>query len=170
MATTHGDHRIGDPLPVGLPVPAGANVADVLDATIKGMANGDLCYFDAVNNLAKPANSIAWNTTLALTQADFAAAFCGVLLGEQADGEMARDLTFAQDGVFEFPCASATFDYGTKISVAKQTGNALERTKVVAATTLAGTIGVVAEQYTAATTLVRVRIIPLTARIPVLLA
>jgi len=170
MATTHGDHRIGDPLGVGLPVPAGASVADILDATIKGLVNGDLCYFDATNNLAKPANAIAWNTSLALTQADFAGSFCGVLLGEQPDGNAARDLTFAQSGIFEFPCASAAFDYGTKISVAKQTGSALERSKVVAATTQAGTIGVVAEQYTAATTLVRVRIIPLTARTAALLA
>lgn len=55
----------------------------VLSAT--EIAAGDLLYWD--NGMAKPAADYPWNTDLATTQANFAAAFLGVAYSNSALGE-----------------------------------------------------------------------------------
>lgn len=54
-------------------------------------------------------------------------------------------------GVFEFDCASATFEVGDLVGCAKQSGNALEDQKVVAVASEALAIGRVTQRGTSIT-------------------
>lgn len=117
----------------------------------------------ADDNRVKPASSLAWNSTLATTQADFALRFVGVA-DESYDGTaftttpsayglQRGEIMILEDGVFEDDCASATFRCGTLIGPAKQSGNALEANKVVQTLTEVASIGRVWQaQHTAGTT------------------
>lgn len=115
-------HRYGEP-----------NVEVVPVASATAISIGDLLWYDASDDTAKPASSYTWNTDLATTQGTFKDVFCGVALSAHvANDTKVTTVRVATAGVHEFDCASATFDLGTFIGPAKQTGDLLEAQKVVA--------------------------------------
>jgi hypothetical protein len=100
--------RYGETNPVVLPV--GSNTAIEI---------GDLVYFDS--GTAKPASAVTYGASLAATQQAFHDKFAGVAMQASRLGD-AHDIRVATTGVFEFPCASATFDVGARIGVDKNSG------------------------------------------------
>lgn len=136
--------RYGDTCPV---VPA-VNSATVIEV-------GDLLWQDTDD--AKPASDFTWGAGINATQDSFADDFLGVAMqrSRAADTDPIR---VACKGVFEFTCASATFELGDLIGPAKASGDALEDQKVVAVTDPARAIGRVAKRVSAAATTVLVEI------------
>ena len=91
---------------------------------------GDLVEM-ASDGTVTPASAHTWNTDLATTQNEFQDTHLGVAMQRSRGGDT-QPVRVATSGVFEFDCASATFELGTLVGPAKQTGNALENQKVVA--------------------------------------
>lgn len=112
---------------------------------------------DLVSNVPAAAAATTWDTNIATTQEAFHDVFLGVSEQRSRNGDTAT-LRLATKGVFEFDCASATFNLGTLVGAAKQTGNLLESQKVVAVATANLAVGRVAKQYDSATTKVQVEI------------
>lgn len=130
---------------------------------------GDLVYYDGTQ--LKPASNIddtvvdPW--VLVTAQRMFASKFRGVseqhtpAVSSSTDKTHITPISFASGGVFEFPCASATFKYGDLIGVAENAGgDGLEAQKVVAVTDSSLAIGRVAEDVLVAATSVKVEIFP----------
>ena len=91
-----------------------------------------------------PASDTPWDTNIATTQEAFHDAFLGVAMqtGASADTDA---LQIGTAGVYEFSCASASFNVGDLVGPAKQSGNLLEDQKVVAVATPNLAIGRVAK-------------------------
>jgi hypothetical protein len=140
--------RYGDTNPVITKPIASATVIEI----------GDLLEMNASGDVT-PAKDHAWNTDLATTQNEFQDTFLGVATQRSRAGDV-DPVRVATSGVFEFDCAAATFELGTLVGPAKQTGNALENQKVVALS--AGNenkaIGRVAKRYGSNTTRVLVEV------------
>jgi hypothetical protein len=99
------------------------------------------------SNFAVPAASFTWTTDEATTRTNFVAAFLGVSNDRSRLGVTdSRDLLIEvhTDGYFEFDCASATYEIGTKLGPDKAAGNNLKNT-VKAVTAEAEAIAVVTE-------------------------
>ena len=92
--------RYGETNPVVLPVDS-ATVIEI----------GDLLYLDTT---AKPAGALTYGASLAATQETFHDTFAGVAMQQSRAGDT-QDIRVATTGVFEFACASATFDVGARI-------------------------------------------------------
>lgn len=130
-------------------------------------AIGDHVFCDASDSFfIKPAADFTWNSTLAQTQADFCLRYAGVVMatytgstfssgGPNEYGLQQGEVMVYEDGVFEENCASATFNTGTLVGMAKQSGNALESQKVVQTSTEVTSIGRV---YAPATSSTKVKI------------
>ena len=131
---------------------------------------GDLLYCDTSDgNTAKPAMSFTWTTNLATTQPLFVAQFIGVA-AQSYDGTSFTtaptsygiqdgNLRVDTAGVFDFKCASATFNAGDPVGVAQDGSNSnLAGQTVVAVSAVANAIGRVVQAYPVATTTVRVEI------------
>jgi len=99
--------RYGETNPVVLPV-ASATVIEI----------GDLVYLDTT---AKPASSLSYGASLAATQEAFHDKFAGVAMQASRNGDT-QDIRVATTGVFEFGCASATFEVGARIGVDDNAG------------------------------------------------
>jgi uncharacterized ferredoxin-like protein len=123
------------------PVIAAADSATVIEI-------GDLVWQDTDD--AKPASSLAWDTSLAKTQDNLADKFLGVAMQRSRSGE-AVPVRVAASGVFEFDCDAATFELGDLVGAAKAAGNALLPQKIVKVTDPAYAIGRVAKRAAAAT-------------------
>lgn len=131
-----------------------ALIAPVL--TAQAVAIGDLVGLSSGNVVR--AEDITWDTDLATTQEDFVPVFLGVA-AQRKDATVARVpgnsednvIRIDTDGVFEFDCASASFNVGDLVGPAKQTGNALESQKVAAVASAARAIGRVWEKTTSST-------------------
>jgi hypothetical protein len=93
---------------------------------------GDLLEQDSSGNLT-PAALHTWNTDLATTQGEFHANFLGVAMQRSRLND-ASPIRVATTGVFEFACASATFEVGDLVAPAKDTGSLLLNQTVVAVT------------------------------------
>lgn len=117
---------------------------------------GDLVFQEA-NGDVKPASSFTWSSDLPTTQDAFANAFLGVAMQRSRSGDT-DPIRVATAGVFEFPCASATFELGGLIGPAKATGNALEDQKVLGINEFDRAIGRVARRVGTADTKVWVEI------------
>jgi hypothetical protein len=134
----------------------GTNPTIATVATAQAVAVGDICAM--TSNTITRAQDEAWNTDLATTQTAFVLKFLGVS-GQQKDATLPRVFGNASDnviridagGVFQFDCASATFEVGDLVGCAKQTGNFLESQKVVGVATEALAIGRVIERGTSIT-------------------
>jgi hypothetical protein len=112
---------------------------------------GDLLWLDTTDDVVKPASDFTWDTDLATTQGGFAAVFVGVAYEASADGDTADiSVDVSADTVYEMDCASASFKVSDPVGPAKQTGNALEDQKVVAAAA-AASVGRVQETVSAST-------------------
>jgi hypothetical protein len=77
--------------------------------------------------------------------------------GAPNPGNSGASLRVATSGVYQFPCASATFKVGDLVGPAKAAGNALLSQKVVAVTVSSAAVGVVVEAGTSITS-VKVRL------------
>jgi hypothetical protein len=100
-----------------------------LNASVKqyDINPGDLVALVAGFLVSAP--NFTWNTDIATTRADFAAAFAGIASSASDKDQPLdlRDLTVAvcQDGEVEFDATSATYLAGSLLTVKKDTGNAL---------------------------------------------
>jgi predicted RecA/RadA family phage recombinase len=111
--------RYGDTNPVVLPV-ASATVIEI----------GDLVYLDTDN--AKPATMATFGANLAAAQKTLHDKFAGVAMQRSRAGDTGP-IRVATTGVFEYPCASATFEVGARIGVdAAASGTALANQIAVA--------------------------------------
>jgi hypothetical protein len=95
--------RYGDTNPVMLAVDS-ATVIEI----------GDLIYLDTDD--AKPASALSYGASLAATQETFHDSFVGVAMQASASGDTS-EIRVATGGVFEFDCASASFEVGGRIGV-----------------------------------------------------
>jgi hypothetical protein len=142
---------------------------NVTIATAKATSKGNLVGLSS--NTLVNASDTAWDTDLATTQAAFVALFLGVSDQSKSSTTNARVYGNSQDnvirvatgGVWEFDCASATFEVGDLVGPAKQSGNALEDQKVVAAGSESVAIGRVVERGTSVT---RVKVKLLSKKLP----
>ncbi len=100
--------RYGETDPVVLPV-ASSTVIEI----------GDLVYFDS--GTVKPAGALTYGASLAATQEAFHDKFAGVAMQQSRNGDT-QDIRVATHGVFEFACASATFEVGARMGVDKNAG------------------------------------------------
>jgi len=100
--------RYGDTNPVVLAV-ASATVIEI----------GDLVYLDS--GTAKPASILTYGGSLAATQEAFHDKFAGIAMQQSRAGDT-QDIRVATTGVFEFACASATFEVGARIGVDDNAG------------------------------------------------
>jgi hypothetical protein len=137
--------RYGDTNPV---------VAAVDSATV--IEIGDLLLLDTDD--AKPASAFAWTTNLATTLDAFDDKFLGVAMQRSRAGETAP-IRVATTGVFEFDCASGTFELGDMIGVAANAGgNGLLNQQVAKVAASRYAVGRVAKRQAAAGTSVLVDI------------
>lgn len=125
----------------------------VLAATV--IEIGDLLFYDTGDGTLKPASDLAFNTSLAQTKTDFAAAFAGVAMEASADGETG-DVGFARAGVFEFDAAAATFNLFEQVQPADDGNQTLDNQTVEAGTD--GAIGYVVKEYGSNTTRVLIEL------------
>lgn len=117
---------------------------------------GDLVEMAATGEVTA-ADDHTWNTNLATTQEEFHDKFLGVAQERSRAGDV-QPIRVNTLGVHEFDCAAATFELGTLVGPAKQSGNALENQKVVAVATANLAIGRIAKRYGSNTTKVLVRV------------
>lgn len=134
-------------------------------ATAKAVDAGDLVGMSS-GTLVK-AEDTAWDTDLATTQTAFSnVLYVGVAMQTKTSTTVARVPGNSEDnvimvataGVWEFDCASATFEVGGLVGPAKDTGNALLSDKVVTVASEAYAIGRVVERGTSITR-VKVRLL-----------
>ncbi len=127
-------------------------LVDIASATVVEI--GDFVQLDT--DKLKPASDETWSASLAGTQEAFCATFLGVALQASADGDTAP-VRVATAGVFEYPCASASFGVGDRVGCADDESNALEDQKVVAVAQNYLAVGKVVETTSSETT-VKIRI------------
>lgn len=121
---------------------------------------GDLVAQDATGAVY-PAASETWSVDLATTQGNFQDKFLGIAMQRSRNGDT-DPIRVATSGVFEFDCASATFELGILVGAAKQTGNALENQRVISvagAGNEGASIGRVARRVSPADTRVFIEIV-----------
>ena len=115
---------------------------------------GDLLWQDADD--AKPASMLTNHGTKTANQEALAHAFLGVAMQRSRSGETAP-LRVATTGVFEFDCASGTFELGDMLGAEANTaGDALLNQQVAKVAASRYAIGRVAKRQAAATTSVLV--------------
>jgi hypothetical protein len=117
---------------------------------------GDLVWLDTDD--AKPAGSFTWTTDLATTQSGLVPKFLGVAMQRSRSGD-ATPIRVATTGVFEFDCASGTFELGDLIgSAANTAGNGLLNQQAAKVSQRGCAVGRVARRQSTATTNVLVDI------------
>jgi hypothetical protein len=138
--------RYGDTNPVVLPVDA-ATVIEI----------GDLIYLETDD--ARPASAQADQSTEAANQELFHDKFAGVAMQRSGAGD-SNPIRIATSGVFEFDCASATFEVGTLVgSDEASNGTQLQDQVVVAVATPNLAVGRVVRRVNPAGTRVLVDIV-----------
>lgn len=79
---------------------------------------GDMLFLDTDD--VKPASSLTWNTSEAVTQADFANVFVGIAVEKSASGQTDPiSVDISALSVWEFTVASATYQVGDELSPKK---------------------------------------------------
>lgn len=87
---------------------------------------GDLVFLDTDD--VKPAQSFAWTTDLATTQAAFAAAFLGVCHQPSADGQTDDvSVDLSPLAVYEFDANPATYEVGTILGPDEQSNTLMNQ-------------------------------------------
>jgi hypothetical protein len=117
---------------------------------------GDLVWLDTDN--AKPASGFTWTTDLATTQTNFKQKFLGVAMQRSRSGD-ATPIRVATTGVFEFDCASGTFELGDHVgNAANSATSGLVNQQAVKVSQSVCAIGRVAKRQSSAATNVLVDI------------
>lgn len=138
--------RYGDTNPVMLPVDS-STVIEI----------GDLVHLDTDD--AKPASSLSDAGSAALNQEALHDVFVGVAMQASASGDT-QAIRVATAGVFEFDCASATFEVGDLVGVSEDAaGTALETQKAVGVAAVNLAIGRCAKRVNPAATSVCIDIV-----------
>ena len=120
---------------------------------------GDLCYWDTVNNAARPITKLTTAASEALDQAQVAKLFIGVALDVTLSSETAPPLRlFLADGVCDCACPSATFNPGDYVGATWNGGSALVTNYVKGVANLFLAIGRVTKYFGSAGTTVRARL------------
>jgi hypothetical protein len=109
------------------------------------IAIGDLLYLDLDTFTAKPASSQADQGTKSANQELFAKKFLGVAMQRSPAGD-ANPIRVATTGVFEFDCASATFELGDLIGADENSITFLQPQQVVKVATSKNAIARVAKR------------------------
>jgi hypothetical protein len=110
--------RYGDTTPVVLPVDS-ATVIEI----------GDLVWLNTDD--ARPASMSTYGASLATAQETFHDTFVGVAMQRSRAGDT-HSIRVATSGVFEYPCAAATFEVGARIGADDNAGaTALENQLVI---------------------------------------
>lgn len=115
------------------------------------VACGDFVYRDAADGYDKPASSFTWDTNLTTTLQAFHDVFRGVSMARRTTAQAADggrgDGMILTSGEFTLPCAAlgAAAVPGALVTLAKQSGNALESQKAAITTTLGEALGVLTE-------------------------
>lgn len=148
MANVTMRHRQAEAHPIKAEFPTGIAVAQ-----------GDLIFNDGTNG-AKPASSLTWDTSLAVTQEAFHDAFLGVSCVTRLSTDAAGAGLVATEGIYEFDCAAlgAQLEIGALFGPAKQSGNALENQKVANVATANLAVGYLTQRALAGATKVSLRI------------
>lgn len=129
---------------------------------------GDLVYLDSDD--VKPASAQADQGGAAANQALFAANFAGVAMQARDAGD-ATPIRVLADGVFEFDCASATWEVGDLVAAAENSGgDALEDQQVIAVSRPELAIGYAIAREASAVVKVKVRLLSRTSGLHRLLA
>ena len=129
------------------PVVAAVDAATVIEI-------GDLVYQETDD--ARPASSLAIQTTKLASQELFTGKFLGVAMQRSRSGETAP-IRVATTGVFEFDCPSGTFELGILMGVDENAGGtALLNQQAVSVAQANCAVGRVAKREAAATTSVLV--------------
>ena len=117
---------------------------------------GDLVYLETDD--LRGADDLTYLSSLALTQEAFHDKFAGVAMARSRNGDT-DEIRVAAGAVYEFDCASATFEVGDLVGPDDNAGGtALTPQQVIAVATVNLAIGRVAERVASAATKVRVRI------------
>lgn len=123
---------------------------------------GDLSYYDKVNDTLKPAGDLSYLATLLLTQIAFAQQFAGMCAQycPLEDGHLSEVLVDT-DGVKEFSCASATWKLGDLVGIDDNAaGTALVPQQVIKVTDPRAAIGYCAQPESVAVTSVLISLFP----------
>ena len=129
-------------------------VRQTFDTTV-AIAIGDLIY--VASNKIYPASHYTWNTNLATTQQGISAVFLGVAAqrydGSNVNGYGIKDGQIRVDtqGIFEFACASASFNVGDLVGIDTDGSSHLLSQQVVAVGAMNEAIGRVVEDVTSGT-------------------
>lgn len=119
---------------------------------------GDLLWLNTDD--ARGAADYTWDTSLAITSPQFQARFIGVAAQASASGDT-DDIRVSTAGVFEFPCASSTFNEGDFVGVNDNAGGtALVDQELIKVTDPRQAIGRVVKAYASAVTTILVEIFP----------
>lgn len=123
---------------------------------------GDLLYYDSGDGYVKPLSSKVASGTVNTDQVFVHDNFVGVAQsGRLAAQTTAGDITVATDVIYEADCASQTWVPGALVaafSSGTAAAGAISDQKIDTTALTTEAIGVVVKQYTAATTLVDVRL------------
>lgn len=148
-------YKYGDTKPVVSNPAASATVIEIGDLLFQQASDG---------NNPKPASDIGaigdgGHANLAAAQEAFHDEFLGVAISNSPSGNTDA-VTVATGGVFEFPCASATFAIDTLVGpTANGGGTALLDQQLIAVATPNLAVGRVAKDYPSATTKILVEIV-----------
>jgi len=117
---------------------------------------GDLLFLETDD--VRAADDLTYLSSLALTQEAFHDKFAGVAMQRSRSGDT-ENIRVATEAVFEFDCASATFEVGDLVGLDDNAGGtALTPQQVIAVATENLAIGRVAERVATEATKVKVRI------------
>lgn len=154
MSATFGGSRFNLP-------PATRTVVYTAPASLQ-ISVGDLLYYDTGDGYVKPLSSKTGSGTVNIDQVFVHDNFVGVAQsGRLASQTTAGDITVATDCIYEADCASQTWVPGalvTAFSSGAAAAGAISDQKIDATALTSEAIGVVVQQYTAATTLVTCRL------------
>jgi len=132
------------------PIMAAVDSAQVIEI-------GDILYLNTDD--ARPVSQYTYGDSLGATQeAIIDTGFLGVAMQQSRNGDT-DEIRVATNGVFEFDCASATFEVGDLVGVDDNSdGDTMMDQQVIAVNHPALAIGRVAKRVTSAATKVLVRI------------
>ncbi len=132
--------------------------AEFLNKGSEAVAVGDLLYWDSVNNCARSFGTRADGGTAAKQQADLARIFmCVSAVQCLSTDATQRAMRVLVDGIFEFPCDSATFAVGDFVG-ASYNVNVARNQQVAKVSFQHLAIGRVVKRYASVTTKVKVRL------------
>ena len=121
---------------------------------------GDLMYWDATEEAARPVSAFTYGTTLGETQKAINHLFLG-MSGDRSKAGDTIDVEVQASGIKEYVCASTTWEVGDLVGIDDNSGGtALEDQQVIAVTNTDKAIGIVAKRVSSAATAVQIELFP----------